>query len=133
MEKGGNFVKEVSASVKKTRTSYQVSTKAMQEDKEQLKKQESGCLSMNPKPDVTFFGIVSAIIDPGEFYVVHSDNIRARQHFFERIQNTAPIFLPFDAVIPGQMYSVRSSSDQKWFRAIAGVYFGSFQVSIQPN
>jgi len=85
---------------------------------------------VDPKPDDTFVGIVSAIIDPGEFYVVRSHNIRERQHFFERIQNTAPIFLPIDAVIPGQMYAVRSSYDQNWFRAIAGVYFGLFQVYI---
>ena len=91
-------------------------------------KRESGSASMGPKPDDTFLGTITAITDPGEFYVVHWHEIQQRERFFYQIQSTATTFQHIDAVVPGQMYVVQISSDQNWFRAIAGVSCGFFQV-----
>jgi len=91
-------------------------------------KRESGSASMGPKPDDTFLGTITAITDPGEFCVVRWHEIQERERFFHQIQSTATNFHPIDAIVPGQMYAVLISSDQNWFRAIAGVSCGFFQV-----
>ena len=51
-------------------------------------------------------GIVTAIADPGEFYVVRWLDIKERDQFFEQIQIIAPTCCPVtDSIVPGQMYS----------------------------
>ena len=74
-------------------------------------------------------GIVTAIADPGEFYVVRWLDIKERNQFFKQIQIMAPTCCPVtDSIVPGQMYIVLNSSDQTWCRAIAGASSSFFQV-----
>ena len=87
-------------------------------------KEESGSASMGPKPDDTFLGTVTSI--PGEFYVVRWCEILERERIFHQIQSCATTFHPIDTVVPGQMYAVLISTDQNWFRVIAGVSCGFF-------
>ena len=90
-------------------------------------KRESGSLK-NDKSDATFLGTVTSITDPGEFYVVRWCEILERERIFHQIQSSATTFHLIDTVVPGQMYAVLISTDQNWFRAIAAVSCGFFQV-----
>ena len=98
------------------------------------KDRESGSTSIvGPKLEDTFWGIVTAVDDPGKFYIVRCCDIQERQHFFDQIQSTASTFPHTDTFVSGQMYAVCrliNKDQMKWFRAIVGVPCGIYQVNL---
>jgi len=76
--------------------------------------------------DDSFLATITAISDPGKFYVTRWCAMNERDRFFDSIQNVAPTCPAPNLIVPGEMYVIFNRGENKWFRA----YTRSFQVTI---
>lgn len=92
---------------------------------------------MEPLPnsqDDSFLATITAISDPGKFYVTRWSTMDERDRFFDSVQNVASNCPAPNLIVPGEMYAVFNRDEKKWFRAsISRAYTESFQVTFFDN
>ena len=72
----------------------------------------------NRKPNVCLV-TVTAVSDPGQFYVIDWGRIKERDQFFTKIQDAAPNYSLPENFLPDQIYAVLNSHGKR-FRATVG-------------
>lgn len=84
--------------------------------------------------DDSFLATITAISDPGKFYVTRWCAMDERDRFFDSIQNAAPTCAAPNLIVTGEMYAVLNRDEKKWSRAsIARTYMELAQVTIFNN
>jgi len=70
---------------------------------------------------------VTAVTNPGKFYVVYWSDMEECDKLFNWIQKLAPLSSVPNSIVPGQVYAVLIS-DKKWIRAKVELTCSPFQV-----
>ena len=70
---------------------------------------------------------VTAVTNPGKFYIVHWSDMEDRDKLFSWIQKLAPLSSVPNSIVPSQVYAVLNS-EKKWFRATVELTCSPFQV-----
>ena len=84
--------------------------------------------TVNINSDASGFLVrVTAVTNPGKFYVVYWSDMKEHDKLFNWIQKLAPLSSVPNCIVPGQVYAVLNS-DKKWVRATVGLTCSPFQV-----
>lgn len=76
-----------------------------------------------------FLVTVTAVVDPGEFYVVRWCDREEQNLLFSSIEAIVPTCAIPESIIEGQVYGILNGAN-KWLRGTAGRTCGMFQVSL---